>query len=615
MRKHRSRNSHSPSGSPPMDIRRASLRAFLLGTLIVSWMRPGPAAAADQAQVQQAITKGTNLLRSEIDKSGGGQKSLIAVALIKAKEPPASPAIRAAVDAVLAKIQDGAYEPPSAVHIQLYEAGVDAMLLADAVKIPDQSDPAYLEFVHPYKEQLAAITRYILSYQLSSGAWDYPPGHPRGPSAGDTSVTQYAMLGLWAAARAGVEIDPTVWERTIEWHIGRQNRDGGFAYVPGTDHGFGAGRSTLNMTINAVGSTYIALMHLNPGNLPDITDPKIAQPAGAAKKDDENVRFGVLEKVDVAEVDDTDSDERPQGKIPPATGQLLAAAYNWIVPRFRPENDAPGYDAYYYYSLERMAALARMPKIGEADWFNVCADYLIQTQEDDGGWGSSAHVGVGVNTAFAVLFLTRSTAQVVGTPVPADPIGGGLQKGGRGLSFDGLGGEKPKQPLAELDDLLDKLSAAGDFTIEEVQEQIVKQVQIGDKEALIERKDLLVEYVQHPDAEVRRTAVWALGRTNDLSLAKHLITALDDQDLGVIIEARNALCWLSRKPTGLGEAADPFEDLPEDATAEQRSSAIAAWHAELIRKWGEWYLEHRPYKDRGDEFEANLLRKIAEAGG
>ncbi|REJ90729.1 MAG: HEAT repeat domain-containing protein, partial [Planctomycetota bacterium] len=230
-------------------------------------------------------------------------------------------------------------------------------------------------------------------------------------------------------------------------------------------------------------------------------------------------------------------------------------------------------------------------------------------------WGSSSHVGVGVNTAFAVLFLTRSTAQVVGTPVPADPIGGGLQKGGRGLSFDGLGGEKPKQPLAELDDLLDKLSAAGDFTIEEVQEQIVKQVQIGDKEALIERKDLLVEYVQHPDAEVRRTAVWALGRTNDLSLAKHLITALDDQDLGVIIEARNALCWLSRKPTGLGEAADPFEDLPEDATAEQRSSAIAAWHAELIRKWGEWYLEHRPYKDRGDEFEANLLRKIAEAGG
>jgi hypothetical protein len=79
------------------------------------------------------------------------------------------------------------------------------------------------------------------------------------------------------------------------------------------------------------------------------------------------------------------------------------------------------------------------------------------------------------------------------------------------------------------------------------------------------------------------------------------------------VEARNALCWLSRRPNGLGEAADPLEALPPDATEEQQAAAITAWRMDLLKKWGRWYLKHRPYEDRGDDFEAELLQKLAAA--
>jgi hypothetical protein len=79
-----------------------------------------------------------------------------------------------------------------------------------------------------------------------------------------------------------------------------------------------------------------------------------------------------------------------------------------------------------------------------------------------------------------------------------------------------------------------------------------------------------------------------------------------------MVEARNALCWLARRPNGLGEANDPLESVPEDASPDQRQAAITAWHAETFHNWGEWYLQNRPYEDRGDEFEAWLLNRMSE---
>jgi hypothetical protein len=594
---------------PPIPRAAQSTRYLLLlgiATLpcAVAWHR---ADAADIAQVQQAIARGAEFLRPQIGEAESGRRALIALALFKSGTPANSPEIGATIAAISRKVSNGEYKPEQD---HLYEAGVEAMLLADVGGIPEAGT------VHPYARELEAIKQYMLVHQLPNGGWDYPQGRPE--PTGDTSVTQYAMLGLWAAARCGLEVAPDVWLRAIQWHVASQNSDGGFAYYPGKTMGDGQGASMLNMTINGIGNTYIAMMHLDPDHLPLLTDPKVkraATPAAGEKR-----YGGVITAVDLSKPagGDATTTVRPaKAEIPPEAAQLLSRAYGWLATRFTNHNKTgTGNVTYYYYSLERMAALANIETIGQANWFDVCADFLVKQQQKDGQWKLSPYYDERIDTCFVLLFLTRSTAKILRRPVPVDPIGSGLTKGHRGgledlenLTTDGT----VKKSLGALDDLLKLLENPGDVNLQDVQEQIVEQVQITDRKALIGQKDLLVNYARHPNAEVRRTAIWALGRTDDFSLARLLINALDDPDLGVLIEARNALCWLARKPNGLGEPADPHENLPENATEDQKLAATATWHADLVRKWGTWYLQNRPYVDRGDEFEAALLQKIAAA--
>lgn len=560
-------------------------------------------SAADQAAIRQSVARAAAVLRSGVGSAGGGKRSFLAYALLKAGLPGNAPEITGAVDAIKKKITDGTYHFGGE---HLYEAGVDAMLLAEVPgEIEDGKE-------HPYLAELQAIADYIESVQLANGGWDYPPGQ-RGNTHGDTSVNQYALLGLWAAQRSGGKVTPTVWQNSIQWHIANQERDGGFAYCPGTDHGFGKGSSVLNMTVNAIGSTYIALMNLSSGKLPELKNPQIA----ATKREEvpkEQRKFGVLEKVDLDKLPGQRVEEKVvHAEIPSGTAQLLTKAYGWIVPRFVADNNTTGFRAYYYYSLERMSALADVTTIGDADWFNECADFLIKEQQAGGNWNLTTHnPDEAIDTAFAVLFLTRSTAKILKRKIPVDPIGGGLLSGGRG-GLDNSTKPGTKKPAGPLDQLLASLDSAGELEVADVQEQFVEQIQIGDRNALIGQTDLLIKYLKHVNPEIRRTAVWAIGRTDNLSLGRYLIDALDDPDLSVVVEARNALCWMARRPNGLGEPGDPLESLPPDATAEQQAAAITTWRVDLLKRWGRWYLQNRPYADRGDEFEAQLLEKLAAA--
>jgi HEAT repeat protein len=137
-------------------------------------------------------------------------------------------------------------------------------------------------------------------------------------------------------------------------------------------------------------------------------------------------------------------------------------------------------------------------------------------------------------------------------------------------------------------------------------------VQLGNKEDLIGQKDQLVKLIRHPHGEIRRTAAWALGRTNDLHLARYLIDALEDPDLGVMMEAHASLCWLSRRFDGYGLPVNPLDELETDASDAEKNTAIRGWRVRARREWGNWYLRVRPYSDRGDEFEAQLRQRLAD---
>ena len=535
-----------------------------------------PAADIKDPRVRAAVDNAVSWLEKNVDIEYGGTRTIGAYALLKADVPVNNPIIKSSIDRILAKCKNNQYKPNDG-YKHIYEAGVDALFLADATG--DQ-----------YLPQMNAIVNFIIKEQGVKGDWDYSDRQN-----GDTSVTQYAILGLWAASRVGIKVPNQVWEKASQWHIGTQAEDGGFVYRPGRSS------PSLNMTAGGTGSLLISRLHLFP---------KAEEAAAKAKKAQEQEskrKFGgILEKVNLDEPEGEENKPKAEGKSNFPVGpmnQSIGRGMGWINAHFRDVSDNE-YKMYYYYTMERMTALANITTLGNRDWYQTCLPTVLKMQRKDGSWG-----GV-YETAFGVLFLVRSTAKLLNRPY--GDLGGGLLIGGRGLPDDLSSAEIKNGEIVEnkidhpLDELLKELSSPDFPSIEAVQKQIVSTVQVGDREELIGQKELIKTLVKDTRPEVRRTAIWALGRCANLSDAKLMIEALDDDNVDVLVEARNALCYLSRRPKGLGLPANPLGKLPETASQSQRDNAMKEWKAAVTKKWTDWYFQVRPYDERDDLLEVRF---------
>lgn len=203
-----------------------------------------------------------------------------------------------------------------------------------------------------------------------------------------------------------------------------------------------------------------------------------------------------------------------------------------------------------------------------------------------------------------MLFLSKATGSVF-KPLPR-VLGGGLLVGGRGLPADlsnaklngaDVGEKKPRSPI---DELLANLEKTVDVDLPTLQTELVEAVQLDQGPELVGQVPRLRKLAVDPRPEVRRTAVWALSRSQDISVAPLLIRGLGDPDVAVVREASFGLCVLSRRPEGIGPAIEPLEGLPEDATEEQRADHLRTWRAASMKKWNDWYLKVRPYDERED---------------
>ena len=172
--------------------------------------------------------------------------------------------------------------------------------------------------------------------------------------------------------------------------------------------------------------------------------------------------------------------------------------------------------------------------------------------------------------------------------------------------------KKKKAENSSLDDLLASLQSPDSVDLDAAQAEIVEKIQLGDKMELVKQKDKLITLIKQKDPAIRKTAIWAIGRTGDLSLARFAIQGLDDPDSGVMVESHMALCWTARKPSAFKLPIDPLEGLASDASPEQKKVAIDSWRRQALLLWGEWYLRTRPYAERGDEFETNLRNRMLE---
>jgi hypothetical protein len=523
-------------------------------------------------EISERIRRGVGWLKVHSHETGGdyGRGLLVALTLVKAGESPESSAVKPMIDSVRTRVKEGVYVPANSHH-GIYESAVAAMLMGSADLVA-------------YRTEIEAISRFLIREQHATGGWDYPERKEKG----DTSISQYGILGLWEAARAGIEVPRGVWQRAAAWHLRTQLLDGGFRYHP--DEG---GEVRHTMTAAGTGSLLVCRRHLFPDQKEEpIPEPGVASPAPSRKKR----RFGVLEQGPV--------EPPPAPAVVAAPGRVAAPTIplatlnagierglNWLQQNFRTKFDGGGpaeWATYYFYGVERLGALSGKTHLGAHDWYEEIAATLCQMQAPEGQWSNAGSPQTG--TSFALLFLIRATAKLV-KPIQRKPtFGAGVLVGGRGLPDDlnaarvGAGGVETRKPKTPVEELLAQLENPAVLDVAAGQAELVEQVSTEQIRALVGQKERLLKLARDRRPEVRRTAFWALGRSNDLTVAPVLIEGLLDSEAECVVEARNALQFLGRRPV-----AEPPTDEPTDA---QKQAAHKAWRT--------WYLSVRPYAERDD---------------
>jgi hypothetical protein len=521
------------------------------------------------ARFDQSVAKSIQFLKQKMPQ-GGGEQALAAYALFKSGEPISSPEVSAGIQSALARAQNG-YQSEGYRHI--YVAGVDAMLLAD-------TDP------DAHFGALQNIANYIQDAQHAGGFWT-----GANENEADTSMIQYAMLGLWAAQRAGCVLSPQVIERSVNWHLQNGTPDGGWAYRPGTTKGAYGGRSTHNMTMAGAGSLSIARLMLYGFESKEDNKP-------AEKK------FGFLEEVNPEE---EEGKPKANGAFPDYRVQVprqtldgrIGSALRWNETRFSattPERNA----IYYYYAIERALAINQVDTVAGQNWYQAYGDGLISRQLDDGSYTSVA--GQVAATSFAVLFFMKSTQQII-----AKQFAGGLMKGGRDINkLLNPDGDKKKE-IGPLDELLSALEGQDFASLDVDAEDIVEKIQFGSRDELVGQVDTLKKLLKSPDAENRKVAYWALGQTGDFDLVPLMLQGLRDVNVGVNMEALLALRYISRKPGGFGLPADPLTGLEAGASDARKVEVANEWRTKAYKAWGNWYFVVRPYSERDGLDQLQLL--------
>lgn len=548
------------------------------------------AAAADQAAIDKAIARGRAVLKMQtIDAPIG---VLAAYALVKTGEPVDAPIVQAAVKRIVGQVAAGEYSSNRNPAHHIYEAAISLLLLEAAG--PD---------AHP--SEVDAITQYLLARQNEVGAWYYPTH----TNVGDTSITQYGLLGLWASARMGRQIPADVWNRAGRWLLDNQKAEGGFVYHPHEVYS-----PTFSMTSAGTGSLMVVRLMLygqgrsvdGPPEKGDETgaDEAVAAPSTVSVGIPGRKRYGILEPLIPQELPKPAAGGGGAPRL--SVGELDAAIRKGIslLDRTMAEGTyvAGTWTCYSMYSIERIGGIRGTPKLVNEDWYNRGADILLRQQQPNGEWNDSN--GPTASTSFVMLFLSKATGSVFKPPPRV--LGGGLLVGGRGLPADlsnaklngaDVGEKKPRSPI---DELLANLDKTVDVELPTLQTELVEAVQLDQGPELVGQVPRLRKLAVDPRPEVRRTAVWALSRSQDISVAPLLIRSLGDPDVAVVREASFGLCILSRRPEGIGPAIEPLEGLPEDATEELQVDHLRTWRAACMKKWNDWYLKVRPYDERED---------------
>ncbi len=507
--------------------------------MVVALFGASPPVLAQQLSGPEApiIQRGIAYLNSANYPSNLGEGVLAGLALLKCQVPPTDPTLQGLVQRVRGRIKNGVYTAENDGGSGIYETGIAAMFLANMG-------------AETYRPELQSISQTLIQRQNPNGCWDY-----KGRSSGDTSITQYAVLGLWEAANSGVEVDPAAFDRAALWLISSQNGNGSWIYHPGegqpeTPSMTAAGTGSLLICLSQLQRHFKALEPPSPLMIPLFPEGQAPyEPKVTQKAIEGSARRGVA----------------------------------WLAQHFTTKDMTDNGQSTYYalYGIERVGALASKEQLGGFDWYRAGFSYIQSNQQKDGSW-TSQH-GVIPNSSWALLFLTKSTAQSV-KKIEIKRLAAGTLLGGRGLPSDlstltVAGGRVMVRPMnGAIEGMLAVLEDPRSDQGEAALAGLVEQYHAKGAGVLRPLKDRFRKLMTDRDPGSRAVAAWALGRLGDLDIAPLLIKALRDPDPNVVAEARGGLQFLSRKLEGYGP--------PPGATPEQV--------AQSVRQWQAWFDSARP---------------------
>jgi len=515
---------------------------------------PAAAFTPDSPEVKAMVEKGVKRLETAQPHQALGGDCLVALALLKAGAPKDHPVIGRA----LHRCETACNRNEQLNRFDIYSTGIAIILLSEY-------DPSR------YRQKIEALVESLLRRQKEHGGFGYPLDNLQHGATGDTSMTQYAVLAMWSAERSGaVDIPDEAITAVAAWLLRTQDPSGGWGYQ-GNDPGVGnyqlikQDRVRHSLTAAGLGSALIC---------GDLLELATAKPQG-------NQGLPPCFRLVVEEADVV---AQPKAIAKTVYSAAVARALGWVRNNYEIEPEPWTY--YYMYALERAMSFHEMTQERvdeEPKWYNDGVLALQRRQGDDGAW--SGQGGANVDTAFAVLFLCRSTRKSIEEQVYARRAG--AVTGGRGLPADVsdvrlAGGKLVGQGVtAQADALLEQLENAGEdgFGLVEAEQPSWR---LSDNAAARQTQlERFRKIVRNGPFESRLAAVALLAESGELDHAPPLIVAITDPDDRITLAARDGLRLISRRPDGMG--------LSDDPTLQAK--------AEAAKRWLDWYRGVRPTAD------------------
>ncbi len=496
--------------------------AIGMGLLVLAatafFLRDASALTPESPKVKEAVRKAVEFLESEAANDGRvGAKALVGLVLLKNRADAKHPRIVEAVAAIQGAVKD---RKPSDVNLDIYSTGLSVIFLVSL-------NPS------AYSSEIVCLLDSLRLRQKRHGGWGYPDKR-----TGDTSMTQYGVLSAWEARQAGFHTSQKSIESVTNWLMATQDPSGAYGYQGAVAKSAALVKQSdvrHSMAAAGLGSLFICADLL--GFLPHV------------EKRDEDLPPALKP---VKEEQPKDS-PKPETKIDVRRLKAAQARGNhWMTAHY--DIDPKEWTYYYLYAFERYQSfreLAEGKPEKEPKWYTDGAQFLIGNQQDDGSWQVEGQAGTTADTAFATLFLLRSSKKSIekafGFGVSTSVVGRGLpRETAEVMIADGRVMPAPEWKTADrLAPILQKNEGP------QFEKGIAALRQLSPKETglLIARHaDLLRRLSADPAPEVRAAVACALGRGGDIDQTPLLIEAIDDPDESVVYEACEALRRISRSP-------------------------------------------------------------------